>query len=137
LKKALKKACDAPKQGAKKFNCWDCKRPKSVKYLATDRQRWPASTCIECAKESMDKHYFNVTSYESIYFCIAYLIPGWWQEDRRAIFDQWYKEEKSTIQKIVETQRFIVFFSRTETRFWIHKSFIKPFIEDIKMKMRQ
>lgn len=129
LKRALKKACAAPKQGAKKFKCWVCKRPKLIKYLAIDRHRWLASTCIGCAKQSMDKHYFYVAHSDSIYNVIFYSTNLWFNQAGRDKFDEWYEKEKDGIQKIFETQRFRVRLTWTEDRLYVHRSFLTPFVE--------
>jgi hypothetical protein len=131
LKKALYKACAAPEKDAKRFKCWECKRPKLMKWLAIDRERWPASTCIECAKESMDKHYFNLPYSDSIYYCILYSTRLWYTSKVRAIFDEWYEKEKDAIISVLKAQRFTFWLTQTETRSYVHKSFFKSFIESV------
>lgn len=130
LKKAFKKACAISKTGGKKkFKCWVCNRTRSVTYLAMDRERWPASTCDGCARNTMQKHYVRIDNVKDIYWYIYGRLNLWEKIQPRSVFDEWYRDEYANLEKIMYAQHFYVRVIAHESLSYLHKSFIAPFVE--------
>lgn len=125
IRKACLKSVNEPEEGAKKFYCWICRKPRSVKKLTLKRKQWPCATCLECAKKSMKRNYVEM---DDVFYHVENKSygPGW----NERLYNEWLSSNRERITSMIRQQAFMVFFNTYNLKRYVHLSHIEPFIDE-------